>query len=351
MALRSWLLAALAAAGLLAGKALAQDSKYGVVTKGTDFVYTRLGSPSDVSPPTRFGILMEGGGRDVNEAYEWLCDHAGNGDILILRATGTADYNPYIRKLCPNANSVATLKITGRKGAHQQFVVDAVDHAEALFIAGGSQNDYIVYYQTTPLNKAIQALIRRRAPIGGTSAGNAVLAQFAFGALTNLTITSAQALANPYDPRITITNGFLRTSPLLADTITDDHFITRDRMGRLVAFLARMEHGGGAPRAFGIAEDENTAFLMEADGKGKVVGSSNVYFLGAARKPEVCKLDTPLTYETVPVYRISRGRHLRRRGMVRRRRRGLYGVGGRRRPQFQPAGRLDLLTPRACYRR
>jgi len=307
MSVRSWMLAALAAAGLVAGQARAQDSRYGVVTKGTEFVYTRLGNPADASPQTRFGLMMEGGGRDVNEAYEWLCAHAGDGDILVLRATGDADYNPYIRRLCPNANSVATLKITGRKGAHQAFVVDAVDHAEALFIAGGSQNDYIVYYQGTPLNKAIQALIRRRAPIGGTSAGNAVLAQFAFGALTNLSITSAQALANPYDPRITITNGFLRTSPLLADTITDDHFITRDRMGRLVTFLARMEHGGGAPRAFGIAEDENTAFLMEANGEGKVAGSSTVYFLGAARKPQDCQLDTPLTFKDVPVYRISKG--------------------------------------------
>ncbi len=296
----------------VAGAAAAQDSgspdnKYGVVTKGTDFVYTRLGNPADVSPPTKFGVLMEGGGRDVNEAYEWLCGHAGNGDILIIRSTGTADYNPYIRKLCPGVNSVSTLKITGRKGAHQAFVVNAVNQAEAVFFAGGSQNDYIVYFQTTPLNKAIQALIRRGAPIGGTSAGNAILAQFAFASLTNLTVTSAVALANPYDYRITINNGFLRTSPLLMDTITDDHFITRDRMGRLVTFLARMEHGGGAPRAFGIAEDENTAFLMEANGVGKVVGSSNVYFLGAARKPEVCKLDTPLTYRDVPVYRIAKG--------------------------------------------
>lgn len=306
MSIRSWLLTALVAT-LGCGAANAQDAKYGKVTRGTDFIYTRLGNPIDVTTRTTFGAVLEGGGTDVPAAYKWMCEHAGYGDFLIIRSTGTADYNPYIERLCPGINSVSTLEITGRKGARQPFVVDVINHAEALFIAGGSQNDYVDYFQNTPVNTAIDALVRRRSPIGGTSAGNAVLAQFAFSSLTNRTITSAQALRNPYDWRITIDNGFLHVSRLLGDTITDDHFITRDRMGRLVTFLARIEHGGGAPRAFGIAEDENTAFLMEANGVGTVVGSSNVYFLSAAPKPEVCKVGVPLTYTNVPVYRISKG--------------------------------------------
>lgn len=308
MTIRSWLVAFAGMA--LTGAAAAQDiqeSKYGKVTRGIDYVYTRLGNPTDVVTRTAFGVVMEGGGTDVGAAYKWMCAHAGYGDFLIIRSTGTADYNPYIQRLCPGVNSVATLKITGRKGASQAFVVDAINHAEALFIAGGSQNDYVNYFQNTPVNTAINALVHRQAPIGGTSAGNAVLAQFAFSALTNKSVTSSEALRNCFDWRITIDNGFLYVSRLLADTITDDHFITRDRMGRLVTFLARIEHGGGARRAFGIAEDENTAFLMEANGAGTVVGSSNVYFLGAAPSPEVCRVNTPVTYTNVPVYRISAG--------------------------------------------
>lgn len=289
------------------GGAAAQDDQYGKVTRGIDFTYTRLGNQTDVTTPTKFGVLMEGGGTDVDDAYRWMCRHAGEGDFLIIRSTGNADYNPYIQKLCPGINSVSTLKITGRKAARDPFVIDVINHAEALFLAGGSQNDYIDYFENTPMNAAMNALVKRGAPIGGTSAGNAVLAQFSFASLTNQTITSAAALRNCYDWRITIDNGFLHIGRLLADTITDDHFITRDRMGRLVVFLARIEHGGGARRAFGIAEDENTAFLLEADGSGTVVGSSNVYFLGAAPPPEVCKVRTPVTYENVPVYRISKG--------------------------------------------
>ena len=300
-----WILIGMVLALCASQGAGAQDARFGKVSRGPGWVYTRLGNQKDVKTKTTFGVLFEGGGKDVNKAYEWMCGHAGNGDFLVIRSTGTADYNPYIQTLCPGINSVSTLKITSRQGAKQPFVAKTILKAEALFIAGGDQSDYVRYFQKTPVEKAIDALARRGVPVGGTSAGNAVLAQFAFSALIN-TIDSAQALANPYDYRITIDDGFLFLSRLLTGIITDDHFVTRDRMGRLVTFLARIEHGGGAHRAFGIAEDENTAFLMEANGKGTVVGSSTVYFLGSPGKPEICRPGKPLTYQNVPVYRIDK---------------------------------------------
>jgi len=208
--------------------------------------------------------------------------------------------------LCPGINSVSTLKITSRLGAKQPFVQNTILHAEALFIAGGDQSEYVRFYQQSPVSDAIDALARRGVPIGGTSAGNAILAQFGFSALIN-TITSAQALRNPFDFRVTIEDGFLFLSPLLADTITDDHFVTRDRMGRLVTFLGRIAHDHFGHRPYGIALDENTAFLMEANGKGTVVGSSTVYFLSTPGRPEICKPETSLTFKNLAVYRIAKG--------------------------------------------
>jgi cyanophycinase len=284
----------------------AQDVAFGRVTTGPGWVYTRLGAQTDVKRKTTGGILFEGGGADVNDAFRWMCAHAGGGDFLVIRATGTADYNPYIQKLCPGMNSVSTLMITSRQGARQAFVQDAILKAEALFIAGGDQSDYVRLWQNTPVSQAIGALARRGAPVGGTSAGNAILAQFAFSALDN-TITSAQALRDPFDVRVTIDENLLFLGRLTSDTITDDHFVTRDRMGRLVAFLARIAHDHAARRPFGIALDENTAFLMEANGKGTVVGSSAVYFLGAPGRPLICKPQTPLTFQGIPVYRIAKG--------------------------------------------
>lgn len=285
----------------------AQDSAFGHVTRGPGWVYTRLGNQADVQTKTTFGILFEGGGTDVNAAYQWMCGHANGGDFLVIRATGTADYNPYILRLCPGINSVSTLKITKRLGARQPFVQQTILHAEALFIAGGDQADYVRFYQHSPVSAAIDALARRGVPVGGTSAGNAILAQFAFSALSNRTITSSEALNNPFDFRLTLDRDFLFLSPLLADTITDDHFVTRDRMGRLVTFLGRIGHDNFGRRPYGIALDENTAFLMEANGKGAVVGSSTVYFLSTPGRPEICKPETPLTFKNLAVYRIAKG--------------------------------------------
>jgi cyanophycinase len=301
------LIGALVALSVGQGAHAEDTSHFGVVTKGPGWVYTRLGNQTDIKTKTTFGVLFEGGGTDVNAAYQWMCRHAGGGDFLVIRATGTADYNPYILRLCPGINSVSTLKITKRLGARQPFVQQTILKAEALFIAGGDQADYVRFYQRSPVSAAIDALARRGVPVGGTSAGNAILAEFAFSALSNRTITSPRALADPFDFRITIDNGFLFLSPLLADTITDDHFVTRDRMGRLVTFLGRIAHDNAGRRPYGIALDENTAFLMEAGGKGTVVGSSTVYFLSTPGRPEICKLGTPLTFKNLAVYRIAKG--------------------------------------------
>ena len=291
---------------LSAVAAAAPADPYGVRSAGPGWVYHRLGNAVDVTTGTHFGIAFEGGGTDVDALYRWMCAKANGGDFLVLRATGTADYNPYISRLCPGINSVSTLKIYNRTGALDPFVQNTILQAEAVFIAGGNQADYANYWQGTPVEDAINARAASQVPIGGTSAGNAMLAQFAFSAILG-TVTSAQALANPYNALITIDDGFLSLAPITANTITDDHFVTRDRMGRLITFLARIIKDGSAKEVHGIALDENTAFLMEADGTGSAVGSSTVYFLNSPGKPETCRNQTPLTYNGVPVYRISAG--------------------------------------------
>ena len=110
---------------------------------------------NDVVATTRGGILM-----DVRKR---------GGDFLVVRASGTAAYNSYIRGLCPALNSVATLIVHSRAGAEQLFVKDAILKAEALFIASGDQSNYVKYYAGTPVAAAINALAARGVPVGGTS--------------------------------------------------------------------------------------------------------------------------------------------------------------------------------------
>jgi hypothetical protein len=69
-------------------------------------------------------------------------------------------------------------------------------------------------------------------------AGLAVLGHYYFAAF-NDSITSATALANPYDRSVTLGRDFIAAPPL-AGIITDTHFMARARLGRLIAFLGRL---------------------------------------------------------------------------------------------------------------
>lgn len=130
------------------------------------------------------------------EAFQWMCKKANGGDFLVIRATGTGAYNPYISALCAAAgypaNSVATLIIPSKAAANYEPVVARIREAEAAWIAGGDQSNYVNYWKGTPLSAALQARIDAGMPIGGTSAGMAVLTQFIYSAQGAKGITPAR---------------------------------------------------------------------------------------------------------------------------------------------------------------
>lgn len=270
------------------------------------YSYFRVGSSTDVSTPTTPGTVLMGGGTDVDAAFQWMCQRSGNGDFLVIRATGTDAYNPYIQQLCPAENSVATLIIPNRTAASAPFVIATIQNAEALWIAGGDQSNYINYWQGTPVNDALNSLIARGVPIGGTSAGMNVLAQFIYSAQASQAVTSSEALADPFNKYITLVRDFVNIS-IFQGMIDDPHFVTRDRMGRDLAFMCRVYTNGWTPASppRDISIDEKTALLIDASGNGTVVGSSTVYFLRAPGGPQVCQPGVPLTYQNIAVYRID----------------------------------------------
>jgi len=258
-----------------------------------------------------------GGGSDIDEAFGWLCQKANGGDFLILRARGSDAYNPYVNGLC-KVNSVATLVIPDRNAALDPAVADIVRHAAAIFIAGGDQARYVNFWRGTPVEQAINADIASGKPIGGTSAGLAILGEFSYGALNDppddSSLTSAEALQNPFANRITLVRDFL-VIPILRDIITDSHFAKRDRMGRSLVFLARLMQDGWTKTPKEIAIDEQSAVLLEPDGKARVVGpGKGAYFLRPTESPMICKKDVPLTFHGIPVYKAPSGAQFDVRG-------------------------------------
>jgi cyanophycinase len=267
-----------------------------------EYQYHVVGNGEDVKTETSGGLALAGGGKDVDAAFQWMITKSGGGDFVVIRASGTDAYNPYIKSL-GKLDSVETLIIKSRRAASDSFVINKIRNAEALFIAGGDQANYINFWKGTPVAAAIQSLIARNVPIGGSSAGLAVLGEFLFPALFD-TITSKEALENPFNERLVLDRHFLNL-PQMKGLITDSHFVERDRMGRLIAFLARLKNDGWVEEARAIAIDKETAVLIEADGKASLAGKNAAYFLRANTQPEVCAKDRPLSYRNISVYKIS----------------------------------------------
>lgn len=271
--------------------------------RGDGWVWYCQGNPRDVPAAPRGGVMLVGGGEDPAEAFAWFLGRAGGGDVVVLRASGADGYNAWLRGLV-RVDSVETLVVDSTRGAADPFVVARVDAADAVFLAGGDQWDYLRLWKGTPLHAALARAVARGAPIGGTSAGMAVLGEHAFSAARD-TITSPEALREPCDPRVLFDRGLVRVGHL-AGVLTDTHFAVRDRMGRLLTFLARLAAATGAsPRA--LAADEATALLIERDGRARVVGDGQVYAVSLPAAPRAIRCGAPLTLRGAEVERLAPG--------------------------------------------
>ena len=272
------------------------------------YEYYLTGDPDDVVTATSHGMLLAGGSNDIADAMRWMIDRSGGGDFVVIRCSGSDGYNPWIYNRLGGVDSIESIVFLSSKACYDEFVLDKIRNAEALFIAGGDQWDYVSMWKGTPVEDAIHFVADKPAPVGGTSAGLAVLGEFVFSAKHD-TIDSEEALMDPVDSSVAIERDFLSLQNM-EDKITDSHFVARDRMGRLVTFLARIVDNGRSDEAMGIGIDEKTALGVDASGDvtlfslpGDTPGS--VYFLRTPGPPEVCKAKTPLMFLNISVYRIS----------------------------------------------
>ncbi len=268
------------------------------------------GNAADVSPALSgpahdFG----GGGTDVDAALQWIIDQvrgctscSTKVDVVILRSTGSNGYNDYIFAM-NGVDSVETLVITKASDSNTTAVETTVKNAEVVFYAGGDQCDYVKNFKGTKVETATEFVYAKGGGVGGTSAGLAIQGDFTYDACTG-SITSAQALANPYHRYATFTYDFFHWANLQS-TITDSHFVTRDRMGRLLAFLARQIKDGKATSALGVAANEVTSVVVDRNGIATVLGDGPAYFVLADHAPEVCQSGTPLTYSNYKIWKVA----------------------------------------------
>ncbi len=134
------------------------------------------GDTTDVTTITQGVTVLMGGATENDNAMIWFLQHSGGGDIVVLRATGTNGYNTYLyATLGVAVNSVETIVFNNASASYDPYVINQIRNAEAIWIAGGNQWDYVSYWKHTPIDTALNYLINiKHVPIGGTSAGMAI---------------------------------------------------------------------------------------------------------------------------------------------------------------------------------
>ena len=306
-------------------------------------------------------MIMGGGAADVDSAFQWMIQRSGvrpgtGGHFVVLRAVRPKvdDYTQYIYYsdgqqstntpakpgwiggAAMGLTSVETLIIPDRAAANDPFVNQVLARAQAVFISGGDQANYIRYWKNTALHTTLNQLMANNVPIGGTSAGLAVLGQFDFSAL-NDSVSSAEALADPYNTFMTLdpdplslSGGFL-TPGSFKNAILDSHFDERNRMGRLMTFVSRLVApvgtsvcaggilaAGTSPingaRAVGVSEQ--AALLVEGDGQRKpytarravnpdLVMAGAIYFVRPLQAATTCQPGKPLTAYSMEISKLD----------------------------------------------
>lgn len=260
-------------------------------------------------------LLLMGGSTEVDAGFSQRSYPVANGgDIVILRTSGKDGYNSYLYNLVSGPlkpDSVETMLVDNRDKANSDYVDWAIRTAELIFIAGGDQATYVNAWQGTRVEDALHAAHARGAVIGGTSAGLAVMGEFVYDPDGIAGITSAEALANPYSPFMTLSTGFLRF-PIMDGIVTDSHFHARDRMGRTLAFMARLRQDGAATQITGLAIDEQTSLFIDRNGLGVVDnnGSGAVYVIEERADTQRTQVvpGQPLIYRNLQRIRLDAGR-------------------------------------------
>ncbi|HEY6234481.1 MAG TPA: hypothetical protein VIW69_05150, partial [Candidatus Elarobacter sp.] len=251
----------------------------------------------------------------------WVRDHVRGsrtgraGNLVVLKASGERDYSDdfYARG---NFAWVQEILIPPCAAPGEvDAVAPYVDDADAVLFAGGDQSHYTAW-KNSALIRAVRRLHARGGIVGGGSAGVAIQGAVVYDSAAadrlhpgddDYAVTTSNAAPNPLEPEISFTTNLFDWPPLRG-TITDSHFVKRDRFGRLVAFLSRIVHDrlGSAP-VYGLGIDEGSVVLVEPDGTAtlRIKGKDRGAYLVRMTKPPQLAPGVPLR-ATVAVAHVAR---------------------------------------------
>ena len=223
-----------------------------------------------MSGQTEGRLLVIGGNEDKEGECRILrsfVEMAGaeQADIAIL-TTATelpeevgSEYRDIFDRL--GAGRVRVLHAETREEASRRAVSEAVEGSSGIFLTGGDQLRLTSILGGTETDRSILTAFRGGAVVAGTSAGASAMA--------GTMIVSGDSADTATRSTVSMAQGM----SLVADVVIDQHFAQRGRMNRLLASVAQNPH------LLGIGIDEDTAVLIEPDGRCEVIGSQSVTIL------------------------------------------------------------------------
>jgi cyanophycinase-like exopeptidase len=246
------------------------------------------------------GLLLDGAGASSSpdNTLTWLHERLlgdtaqRGGNVVILRAsyTNIDDRHFYDAGKFASVQTVLIPPCAATADVNKAAAI--VNGADAVYFAGGDQANY-VRWKGTELIAAVKRVYARGGVVGGGSAGLAIQGAVVYDSVAadtmNVETTTADAATNPLEQRISFTTG-LFAWPTLQDTITDTHLVARDRLGRTIAFLARIFHDGLLPNAsqiYALGIDEGSAVVVDPDGMATLLNGKN------GRGAYLVRTDTP----------------------------------------------------------
>ncbi len=218
----------------------------------------RIEGMSPINVAYSGGTLLIAGGGDLSEQIRHrFVELAGGRDAKIVvipaesineqsRAQYRDSWLPY------EVKSVDVLHAESRTQADDPEFSRVLETATGVWLGGGQQTWLAAWYGRTRVESRLKELLARNGVIGGTSAGAAVMSR----------VMIAGGRDQP-----TMGQGF----DLIPGAVIDQHFIKRNRIGRLQRVLE--QH----PELIGFGIDEGTALQYGVEnGRFQVLGQSSV---------------------------------------------------------------------------
>lgn len=231
-------------------------------------------APSPVKPGNRRGYLMPIGGAEdkgnnprILSRFLEICGGESARILVIPTASRLPETGPMYADLFLDlgAERAVFTEINERADCDDEQLLQEMDNATGIFVTGGNQLRLSGILGGTPVAQRLRRRNAEGVPIGGTSAGAAMMSQHM--------IAGGSSGLSPREDGVNLAPGI----GLINAAIIDQHFSQRDRMGRLLTALSYN------PYLIGVGIDEDTAFLIDGDNCGEVVGSGAVTILDASQ--------------------------------------------------------------------